>query len=268
MRYLACLLPLLVVTAVAAPRVEQGPDGLSVRTAHYLATFAADSGLLHTLTLADGMSLLTNTRLYCDVLPDGRRNFSARADAPATATVAADGSVVIETVGKLFDPDGKVSATFPFGYRARYQFDDTAQVRLAVSLIPGFDSDGVYGFAGHVLSIADQREFFVNTADGLISELAATRPGRTYQSEREPLSPTDPYVGVVLRSGQVVQFRLMADAEGVLNTCFHDLGEGPTHLFFCPLSGSNPRRAVKGTAWTHELMIEAMPLAAWGKAKP
>jgi len=95
MRYLACLLPLLVVTAVAAPRVEQGPDGLSVRTAHYLATFAADSGLLHTLTLADGMSLLTNTRLYCDVLPDGRRNFSARADAPATATVAADGSVVI-----------------------------------------------------------------------------------------------------------------------------------------------------------------------------
>lgn len=267
MNRLLALLSLLAVASSATPAIEQGADGLLVRTAHYVATFNADSGLLHTLTLADGTALLSNTRLYCDGLPNGRKNFSAKAAAPATATTTADGTVVVEVAGKLLDADGQVSSEYPFSYTARYQFDDSPRVRLAVSLIPDFDSEAVFGFAGQVMGTAAQREFFANTADGLISELAATRSGRTYQSEREPLSATDPYLGVVLKSGQVVQFRIMAGVEGLMNTFFHDSGEGPTSLFFCPLSAT-ARRAAKGTAWTQELMVEAMPLAAWGKAKP
>jgi hypothetical protein len=267
MRTAALLLLLLIAVVGAAPKAETGSEGLRVRTARYVATFDADSGLLAALTLADGTPLLTNTRLYGDVLPDGRRNFSAKAKAAPNATTQADGSLLVEVAGALLDTDGKPHPAYPFTYTASYRFDDTARVRVVVSVVPGFDSEAVFGFLGHVLSTADQREFFVNTADGLVSEMAATHGGRTYQSESEPLDLENPYLGVLLRTGQVLQFRLVSGAESLLNVFFHDSGTGPTHLFLCPLCGANPRRARQGEAWRQELVIEAMPLAAWTKGR-
>ena len=117
-------------------------------------------------------------------------------------------------------------------------------------------------------SLAAHREFFVNTADGLISELAATRSTRTYQSEGEPLSMENPYLGVVLQSGQVVVFRFVGGLDSLLNIFLHDSGTGPTNLFLAQLSGSTSRQTRKGDAWTHELVIEAIPLAEWGKTTP
>lgn len=268
MKRLACLLPLLACLADAAPAIDQTGEELTVRTARYAATFAADSGLLHTLALADGTPLLVSSRVYNDVLPDGRKGFGPKATAPAKATPQADGSVVVEVAGRLLDAEGNPHPVFPLGYRARYQFDDSAQVRLAVSLVPEFDSEAVYGFAAHILSLAAHREFFVNTADGLISELAATRSTRTYQSEGEPLSMENPYLGVVLQSGQVVVFRFVAGVDSLLNIFLHDSGTGPTHLFLAQLSGPTSRQTRKGDAWTHELVIETIPLAEWGKTTP
>lgn len=268
MKRLACLLPLLVGLATAAPVVDQTGDELTVRTARYTATFATDSGLLHTLALADGTPLLASTRVYNDVLPDGRRSFGPKATAPGKATPQADGSVLVEVAGRLLDAEGYPHPVFPLGYRARYQFDDSARVRLAVSLVAEFDSEAVYGFAAHVLSLAAHREFFVNTADGLISELAATGSRRTYQSEGEPLSMDNPYLGVVLQSDQVVVFRFTRGLDSLLNIFLHDSGTGPTHLFLAQLSGSTSRQTSKGDAWTHELVIETIPLAEWGKPNP
>jgi hypothetical protein len=257
------LLPFLAAVGLAAPKAETSPDGLRIQTARYAATFDPGSGLMKSLSLADGTQLVTGSRLYSDVLPDGRRSFSAKADAPAKATPQPDGALLIEVRGKLLDEDGKQSPTFPFAYSATYRFDETAEVRVSVALIPEFDSEGVFGFAGHVLSTATQREFFVNTADGLISEMAATRPGRTYQSDSEPLALTNPYVGVLLGTGQVLQFRLTGGMASLLNVFFHDSGSGPTHLFLCPLSGNNGRTARKGEEWRHEMVVQAMPLADW-----
>jgi hypothetical protein len=257
---------LFSLAAVAAPKMEKAEDGsLQVTSAYYVASVDHGSGFLSTLKLADGEVVLTGSRLYCDVLPDGRKSLRAKADEAPQVKTLADGAITVEAKGKLVDDDGALHPTYPFSYHVLYRFDDTRGVRVSVSLIPNFDSESVYGFAGHVFGIPGEREFFANTADGLISQMAPTHGGRTYQSESEPLDHEKPYLGVVRSDGQVVEFKLAEGMDSLLNVFFHDSGKGSTSLFFCPLSGPNSRRAKAGEVWRHDLVISATPLAEWLK---
>jgi hypothetical protein len=269
MRSILSILALFSLAAVAAPKVEKAEDGsLQVTTARYVGVISPTSGFLSTLKLADGDVILTGSRLYCDVLPDGRKNLRAKADEAPQIKAEADGAITVKTTGKLVDDDGALHPTYPFSYHVLYRFDDTREARVSVSLIPDFDNESVYGFAGHVFGISGEREFFANTADGLISQMAPTHGGRTYQSESEPLDHESPYLGVVRTDGQVVEFRLAAGLDSLLNVFFHDSSKGSTSLFFCPLSGRNSRRAKAGEAWRHDLVISATPLAEWLKRTP
>lgn len=264
MRVCALVVSMFVaVGACAEVGLEDTPDGLVVRTSQYVARISQNTGFLVSLTTGKGEELITGSRVYCDVLPDGRRAFSPRASVPPAVTRGEKPGpeFVIETTGQLVDNEGRLHPEYPFTYCVRYEFSDaSSQLRIRTSVVPGFDADDIHGFLAHVFSLAPYQEFFAQTEEGRVSQLASDHSTRVFQSEQEPLSHLDPRLGVLLKTGSVLSLRVDLENPPLQNVFIHDNGKGGAALFLANLSSNTPLKAEKGQTWVSEATLETMPL--------
>ena len=252
----------------AAPVVETAADRVTVRTAHYVATFDQGAGsLLTALRTADRTPLITGSRIYHDhMMRCPRKAYRATSANPPQARAVDGGQrVVVEAEGRLLDDAGKPHEIGDFSYLVRYTFDDAPKLRIATTITVGFDEPELSGFLAHLFSTAPQREFFANTTDGRVCELAATRSQRTWQSVREPLSLSAAWLGCVLKSGRVLRFSITGRSQPLQNVFFHDSGRGPTTIFFAWLDGGTTRPVKRGTKWELEVEVEAVALGEFGE---
>ncbi len=257
----ACALAATLATPVcAAPTIERSTGRVTVTTRRYVATFDQAAGsLLTSLSTREGDALITGSRIYQDnMMGYPRKYYGPTSDTPPAARVEDDGKrVIVEAKGRLLDADGKPHEVGDFAYVVRYTFDDSPKIGIATTLTVGFDEPELRGFLAHIFTTAPQREFFANTADGRISELAATRTQRTWQSRQEPLSESAPWLGCVLRNGYVLRFTVGRLTEPLQNIFFHDSGRGPTTVFFAWLDGGVARPVRRGATWALDVEIEA-----------
>lgn len=262
---------MLIVTTnpfdAAAATVKEEPKGVTVQTARFVAFFDRRSGgMLQTLKAASGQELIRSATVYTDhQMRRPRHHYGSRHEPEAALRVERSaGCVRIVAEGRLLDKSGAEPDGMPFGYRVEYTFDDSPRVRVAAKVTVGFGEPELRGFLAYIFSIPSEREFFANTVDGRICELAAAVSQRTWQSAREPLSAQAPWLGVVQRGGRVLKFTITRQSDPLQNVFFHDSGKGPTTLFFAWLDGGSTRPAHKGEAWELEYVVETMPLAEFG----
>ena len=301
------LLPLFCCAAAYCadqPKVERSGGRVKVTTSHFVAAFdQAGGSLLTSLHSADGRALITGSRIYHDnMMRYPRKPYRSTSDRPPEVHAEDGGKrVVVEAKGRLLDDAGAPHEIGDFSYVVRYTFDASPQLRIVTSMTVGFDEPELRGFLAHIFSTAPQREFFANTTDGRICELAATRSRRTWQSRLEPLSETAPWLGCVLESGLVLRFTLGTvsrgpgaargrDAEASVgrlqgapgskaagtaagtvhkgqspeplqNVFFHGSGKGPMAVFFAWLDGGTTRPVNKGDQWEGEVVLAACELS-------
>ena len=249
--------------ATAAATVKEEPKGVTVQTARFVAFFDRRSGgMLQTLRTASGQGLIGSARMYTDrQMQRPRHHYGARCDPKAALGVERSGSnIKVVAEGRLLDKSGAEPDGMPFGYRVEYTFDDSPRVRVSAKVTVRFVEPELRGFLAYVFSIPSEREFFANTADGRICEVAPKVSQRTWQSAREPLSAQAPWLGVVQEGGRVLKFTIATQSDPLQNVFFHDSGKGSTTLFLAWLDGGSTRPAHRGDAWEVEYVMEVMPL--------
>jgi len=262
---LAGLILTVVSSGTAGAAVEAQKDGehLTVHSPVFQALFEQPTGgLLKSLKTASGQELIRDSTVYTDrQLLRPREYFGSRhAQQPSLDVKRTEGKTTVTARGRLLNAAGAEPEGMPFRYEIRYTFDASSRLSVDVKIVPDFDEPELRGFLAHTLFLAPQREFFANTTDGRICELAATTSQRTWQSVREPLSATAPWLGVVLKSGSVLKFTVTTESAPLQNVFFHDSGNGPTTLFFAWLDGGATRPVRKGDEWVLAYTVEAVPL--------
>ena len=213
----------------AAVEVRENEQYLTISTPAFHALFDRQTGgLLRSLRAASGQELIRDSTVYSDLqMQHPREYFGSRHDPQATLGVERlAGKTVVTARGRLVNAAGVTPEGMPFSYEIRYTFDASSRFSVDAKITVGFDQPKLRGFLAHTVFLAAQREFFANTADGRICELAPTASRRTWQSVREPLSATAPWLGVVLAKGLVLKFTLTTESTPLQNVFFHDSGKG------------------------------------------
>jgi hypothetical protein len=216
------------------PVVREEATGPVVETTHFRAAFdVSKGGLLDKLTDSTGRTLVSGCRTYTDQGFDvARRPVSSGFEkSPKVQVERSAASVSIACEGVLRREDGQQAQAGPIRYSAQYEFGDTPMLKVTLAVALGFEQPEASGFLAHMMTLGDHVEWFAHTADGRICERAATTSQRTWQSALEPLSPEAPWLGVLLRTAQVLRVSRLRANPPLQNVFFHDSGKGPTTLF-------------------------------------
>jgi len=259
-----CALCVLCGKSSSAPSVREEAPGYAVEASHFRAAFdLAKGGLLEKLTDKDGRTLAGSCRTYSDYGFDvGRRAVSSGCEkSPKVRVERSTASVSVVCEGNLVRDDGQPAQAGPIRYEARYEFDDSSRVKITLAVAFGFDQPDAAGFLAHMMPLGEHVEWFVNTADGRICQRAGAVNQRTWQSVLEPISQDKPWLGVLLRTGQVLRVSGLKTNAPLQNVFFHDSGKGPTTLFFAWLDGNVPRPVRKDDRWEASFVLDVLPLS-------
>lgn len=213
------LLTVLTAAVHAVPgAVDIREEGAAITLAnsHYQATIGSqEGGVLRSLRTADGKhELLTAHRLYTDFgLYQERGHVGTVNEREPDVTVVKGATTVqITSSGVLRGKPAEGGGTLR--YKLVYTFDDSAAVHVHCEVTPFVAQTDVRAFLASCFVVPQMSEWAANTADGLIREDFERRPGRNYESSRDPLDPEAPQVGFITPSGAALLVRAIAAGEG------------------------------------------------------
>ena len=230
--------------------LSEAGAGWRIGNAHYTAEIAkASGGLLSRLADADGRVLLDRFEIYTDAGVYGERlYYGTRHEDAARVRVERQGKrVVAVSEGRLLRDAEKPD--YPLiRYRAELTFDDTAAVRVAITLTPELAAAPPSAFIAHIVGVADAPELFALTADGLLCQDAATRSTRTWQSKGDPLDRRRPLFGVCTSRRACLVFTDIRSGAGLANVFVHESGNKSLTAFFAWRDGPTLHGIAKGQA--------------------
>jgi len=245
------------------PTVEESPTQIVVSNAYYRATVQRASGTLASVALPDGTEVLGSDRLYSDhglypepymVSSDKETNAAVELQREGErVTITSRG--VLRGDGDLRDPQRRIEYTFS------YVFEASPTIHIRYSATPGFTVKEPNGFFSYLIGVPQYSEWFAKSAEGVIFQPAGSTSTRTYQSSIEPLSPTDPWMGVLLPDATILAWSGFQGDPAPTNVFMHESGQGSTGVFVAWLCGPGVKDLVEGQPWTAEFDLHVWPQA-------
>jgi hypothetical protein len=251
------------------PTVEESPTQIVISNACYRATIQRASGTLASVALSDGTEVLGSDRLYSDhglypepyhVSTDKEMNAAVQLQREGErVTVTSRG--VLRGEGELSDPQQRIDYAFA------YTFDASPTIHVRFSATPSFTVTEPNGFYSYLIGVPRYSEWFAKSAEGVIFQPAGPTSTRTYQSSIEPLSPTDPWMGVLLPDATILAWSGFQGDPAPTNVFMHENGQGSTGVFVAWLSGPGLKDLAEGQPWTVEFDLHVWPAKEQGKVE-
>lgn len=248
--------------ACAAPRVEQSPDRIVISNPYFTATFAkARGGALSQLRTAAGQLITGDHGLYTDRGIYGEDVYIGASHVAGKMQVRTQaGRVIVRSEGTLSDREGKAP---PVGTRPRrvqtepgtiaywlqYTIGDGPTIRIEWGATPSFSMPQARAFFSYIFSVPDCIGLFANTDEGVLLQDMADHSTRTFQSSAEPLSFTDPWLGLMRRDATTVAFTDLHSTVPFANVFYHENGRGGAGVFFAWMDGGHVRDLEAGKEW-------------------
>jgi hypothetical protein len=245
----------------AAPQMKQTGNEVEIQNTHFRAVFSKDSGgLLSGLFHKTGTPIIREAHIYTDGgVYESRFYVGSRYETQSSVKCERrDGAVEYQAEGILRVKPGDAHKVEPMHYRIKFSYDSSDAIRVSWGVMPEFNKELEGGFLAYTMQLPDFTQWFANTQDGVVCEEAASESRRTFQSSVEPLSLTEPRVGVIAAKGPVLIFEGFRSSVPIQNVFFHE-AKGPSAMFFVAiLDGPTTLKLEKGKWWQVDFSIRVL----------
>ncbi|NUQ01979.1 MAG: hypothetical protein HUU35_19200, partial [Armatimonadetes bacterium] len=129
-------------------------------------------------------------------------------------------------------------------------------VRVAARLSGERDWPEASGFLATVFSLGGLGEWFAETVDGRVNEVAPDRQ-RGFQAAQLPLAPEQPTLGLVYTHGRILRATVRARRGPLSNVFLHHTGPGSAALFVAWLDSGATAPWPAGEVWELSLELQA-----------
>ncbi len=260
MKTITVALLLAAAPVLARPALTKGDATWVVTNQHLRLTFdKAAGGWLTQVAGADGKVWIQSGFGYSDhgLFADGHFVGSSH---ERQATLQADERGDELTVTASGRPRPAPNDPIPadgLAYELAVTVGDGRDVKVAVRWRSLVDRPSVRGFMAAVWTLPNITEWYADTVDGRINELAGSDRG--YQSANWPLDPQRARLGLVYRDGRRLELLDPRPAAGPLMNVFSHHGGGGAALFLAMLDGSQALPWPAGRPWETVATLRLVP---------